>query len=66
MSEEIKIADLPEPELVAPVDGFRVLKFSSQHQIIERLQQRHYSTVRGFFWEDVPVIHIETPYENPK
>ncbi len=53
-------------ETVTATPHFRILRFVAGHQQIDRLQQQFYSDQSGMFWQDVPIVHIGSPDENPE
>lgn len=65
MSDIIGFVGLNEVESVQPTGVLRVLRFDRGGQRIDRLQQEFWSSIKGRYWLDVPVIPINTPDENP-
>lgn len=53
-------------EMVYPANAFRVLRYVGENQQIDRLQQQYRGDRSGYFWQDVPLVYIKTPDENPQ
>jgi hypothetical protein len=65
MSDIVWLTGRSEIEHVPLTGALRLLRFDRGGQRIERLQQEFWSSIKGRYWLDVPVIPIKTPDENP-